>query len=59
MASRGISDELRDHMRRIGSKGGRVRAERLTAEHRQAIAAKAGRAGGRAKARKKRMKKSP
>lgn len=41
---------LREHVTRIGSLGGKARAEKLTAKRKSAIGAKGGRVGGKAAA---------
>ena len=46
-----LSDELREHMRKLGRKGGKRRMETMTAEQRQKIARKAGKASGKARKR--------
>ena len=44
-----LSDELREHMRKLGQKGGKRRLETMTPEERTKAARKAGKASGKAR----------
>ena len=44
-----LSEELREHMRKLGQKGGKRRLETMTPEQRSKIARKAGKASGKAR----------